>query len=484
MATYRTQIDAARGQDEVFEYLATFSNATNGIPASRTGEALTPGPVAIGVGLPPGRADGGSDRAVRVPGPRHRAPPPGGTPGAPRADRVDGHHHGGVGRSRFSGRVTSRSSKRRGLLRLASPVVARVFAGMAERAAAGLRARAWHDPVAPLRRRRRSARGQCRRQLQPGRLRRALPPRALAPAPGPRRPRRRRDRRLLRHRAGGRARTGARSEPPSGSSAGTRSGSRRPPGKPATSGRVRRSSRSSSTSSTLTAVASFVGRVAAGDDRLHALVHAAGALSPTYRRAPDGGELTVATSVLAPFRLTWLAQPAPAPSRGRHHRDAVLGRHVRPALRPRPPRNAPRRVPGHHGLRAGQAGPGRAVPRVGPPLGSPTVSPATRRTPAGWTPRDWPAGCPPSPSSGRCCAPRPKGPTPWSGWRREGPGVATAPDPTLEGFFHDRHRRSEHHLPWTARSADAGDGARLWEWCQARARPARRPATPATLPTQ
>ena len=27
MATYRTQIDAPRRQDEVFEYLATFSNA-------------------------------------------------------------------------------------------------------------------------------------------------------------------------------------------------------------------------------------------------------------------------------------------------------------------------------------------------------------------------------------------------------------------------------------------------------------------------
>jgi len=37
-----------------------------------------------------------------------------------------------------------------------------------------------------------------------------------------------------------------------------------------------------------------------------------------------------------------------------------------------------------------------------------------------------------------------------------------------EGFFHDRHRRGEHHLPWTARSGSATDGPRLWEWCETR----------------
>ena len=38
-------------------------------------------------------------------------------------------------------------------------------------------------------------------------------------------------------------------------------------------------------------------------------MHAAGALSSTYRSAPTGEELTVATAVLAPFRLTWLLSP-------------------------------------------------------------------------------------------------------------------------------------------------------------------------------
>ena len=57
------------------------------------------------------------------------------------------------------------------------------------------------------------------------------------------------------------------------------------------------------------AVRAFAARVTAAHERLDVLVHAAGALYPTYRSAPDGGELTVATAVLAPFRLTWLLGP-------------------------------------------------------------------------------------------------------------------------------------------------------------------------------
>jgi len=48
-------------------------------------------------------------------------------------------------------------------------------------------------------------------------------------------------------------------------------------------------------------------------------------------------------------------------------------------------------------------------------------------------------------------------------------GAARREDPAYtEGFFHDRHLRGEHHLPWTARGASAADGPRLWEWCEAR----------------
>ena len=60
-------------------------------------------------------------------------------------------------------------------------------------------------------------------------------------------------------------------------------------------------------------------------------------------------------------------------------------------------------------------------------------------------------------------------------------GGARSPDaahPTTEGFFHDRHRRSEYHLPWTARGAGPEDGSRLWEWCESRAELQGEPPSP------
>ena len=57
------------------------------------------------------------------------------------------------------------------------------------------------------------------------------------------------------------------------------------------------------------AVRTFAGLVASAHDHVDVVVHAAGALFPNYRRAPDGSELTVATAVLAPFRLTLLLAP-------------------------------------------------------------------------------------------------------------------------------------------------------------------------------
>ena len=47
MTTFRTQIDAKGSQDEVFEYLATFSNAREWDPGVTEGEALTPNDVTV-----------------------------------------------------------------------------------------------------------------------------------------------------------------------------------------------------------------------------------------------------------------------------------------------------------------------------------------------------------------------------------------------------------------------------------------------------
>ncbi|MGC8512666.1 MAG: SDR family NAD(P)-dependent oxidoreductase [Acidimicrobiales bacterium] len=51
-------------------------------------------------------------------------------------------------------------------------------------------------------------------------------------------------------------------------------------------------------------VEALVERIGATCAGVDAVVHNAGALFPGYRQAPDGTELTVATHVLAPFRLT------------------------------------------------------------------------------------------------------------------------------------------------------------------------------------
>ena len=229
------------------------------------------------------------------------------------------------------------------------------------------------------------------------------------------------------------------------------------------------------------AVDAFAARVATRHERLHGLVHAAGALFPTYRSAPDGGELTVATAVLAPFRLTWLLSPLL-----RRSGDANIvtlssgGMYTQPfdlarLEMPRGSTGAPRPTHGPSGRRS-------CCPTSGPVAGAGTVSPATQRTPAGWTRRGWPAGCPRSPSWVRCCGRRAQG-ADTVVWLAA--GEARRPDlsdPLVEGFFHDRRRRSEHHLPWTVRGAGATEGVRLWEWCQSRTDLRGEPPDPSTTP--
>ena len=57
------------------------------------------------------------------------------------------------------------------------------------------------------------------------------------------------------------------------------------------------------------AVALFAEQLTSSKDRLDGIVHCAGALFRDYQTAPDGTELTLATHVLAPFRLSSLIFP-------------------------------------------------------------------------------------------------------------------------------------------------------------------------------
>ena len=80
------------------------------------------------------------------------------------------------------------------------------------------------------------------------------------------------------------------------------------------------------------AVDAFADRFASRHDRLDGLVHGAGALLADYVDSAEGFELTVATHVLGPYRLTCALSPS-CELRSIDHRDGVVGRHVHRAVR-------------------------------------------------------------------------------------------------------------------------------------------------------
>jgi dehydrogenase/reductase SDR family member 12 len=215
------------------------------------------------------------------------------------------------------------------------------------------------------------------------------------------------------------------------------------------------------------AVRAFAARVTAAHERLDVLVHAAGALYPTYRSTPGGGELTVATAVLAPFRLTWLLGPllrrsgkaniVTVSSGGMYTQRFDLDRLEMP--------------PDHYRGTTAYARAKRAqvvlshewARRWGP------YGVASYASHPGWV--DTPGLASGLPGFARL-GPLLRSPAQgadtvvWlaaGGARQE--HVCAASN---EGFFHDRHRRGEHHLPWTARGRTGSEGRELWDWCAAR----------------
>jgi dehydrogenase/reductase SDR family protein 12 len=228
------------------------------------------------------------------------------------------------------------------------------------------------------------------------------------------------------------------------------------------------------------AVDAFAALVAARHERVHGLVHAAGALFPTYESAPHGGELTVATAVLAPFRLTWLLSPllrlsgdaniVTLSSGGMYTQPFDLARLEMP--------------PGEYRGTTAYARAKRAqlvlshewARRWG------TDGVASYAAHPGWV--DTPGLASGLPSFAKL------GPllrTPLQGadtvvWLAAGEArFPDLPNPLAEGFFHDRHRRNEHHLPWTIRGAGATEGVRLWEWCRSRTSLRGEPPAPSTM---
>lgn len=210
-------------------------------------------------------------------------------------------------------------------------------------------------------------------------------------------------------------------------------------------------------------VEALAARVGAGP--LHGLVHAAGALSPTWRAGPDGTELTVATGLLGPFRLTWrlagaLRAAAPAvvvtvSSGGMYSQRMDTG-------------GLESAADGYRGARAyarvkrAQVVLARAwAHRLGPEVASVAMHPGWVDTPGLAT------GLPSFTHLGPLLR-RPEEGADTVVWL-VARGLERAPGRRLDGFWHDRRRRSEHRVPWT-RPADGqrAEEDRLWAWCQDR----------------
>jgi dehydrogenase/reductase SDR family member 12 len=219
----------------------------------------------------------------------------------------------------------------------------------------------------------------------------------------------------------------------------------------------------------------FARRIASSEARLDGLIHCAGALFEDYRTAPDGTELTIATHLLAPFRLSLLLSPLLRRSHPSHiitvssggmytqrfdldHLEATADDYRGAVAYARAKRaqvvlaHEWARRWGRHGVASYAMHPGWvATPglttglpsfaRLGPLLRSPAQGADT----AVWLTTEGPRGNAMSEST-------------------------TTPPPG--GIWLDRRRRSDYRLPQTyRRPADRRrDGEALWEWCLARMR--------------
>jgi NAD(P)-dependent dehydrogenase (short-subunit alcohol dehydrogenase family) len=220
------------------------------------------------------------------------------------------------------------------------------------------------------------------------------------------------------------------------------------------------------------AVSAFVDRVTSVDQELHALIHNAGALFRDYGLADDGRgvltERTVATHVLAPFRLSLLLAPLL-----RCAEQSVIVTVTSGGM------YTQRFDPSH--IEAGPVGYRGAVvygraKRAQVVLshewarrwGSDGV--ASYAAHPGWvkTP-GLAAGLPSFSKLGPLLRTPAQGADTvvWLGADEPRRNDASAP---IDGLWHDRRRRGEYYLPTTRRTSSESeqDGSALWDWCDER----------------
>jgi dehydrogenase/reductase SDR family member 12 len=224
------------------------------------------------------------------------------------------------------------------------------------------------------------------------------------------------------------------------------------------------------------AVSRFVTRLTESESHIDGLVHGAGALFSEFRTAPNGTELTLATHVLAPFRLSCLLRPllrrAPSSiivtisSGGMYTQRFDLGRLELTE-------DAYRGVTAYARAKRAQVVLAHEWARrwVGDGVASYVMHPGWVDTP-GLT-----RGLPSFARLGPLLRTADEGAdtTAWlaAGGDRECAGSAPSRRERSDGIWLDRRRRSEFHLPWTYRSPtqQRRDGGSLWEWCGDRTAP-------------
>jgi dehydrogenase/reductase SDR family protein 12 len=223
------------------------------------------------------------------------------------------------------------------------------------------------------------------------------------------------------------------------------------------------------------AVRSLVDEVMSSHDRLDGVVHNAGALFARYRTAPDGTELTVATHVLAPFRLSWLLHPLLA----RTERSVIVtmasgGMYTQRFDLDRLESTAPdyRGVTAYARAKRAQVVLAREWARrwAGDGVASYAVHPGWVDTPG------LAGGLPGFSRLGPLLRGSEEGADTavWlvaGGDRQDrSSGTGSAMAAPGDGIWHDRRPRGEYYLPTTRRSPAErdDDGRRLWAWCAAR----------------
>ncbi len=218
------------------------------------------------------------------------------------------------------------------------------------------------------------------------------------------------------------------------------------------------------------AVDAFAEHFGSEHDRLDGLVHSAGALRADYAVSADGVELTVATHVLGPYRLTGRL----APLLRRAGRSTIVMVSSGGMYTERFDLDRLEMDPEHYdGVRAyARAKRAQVVLAREWSRRWSTCGVASYAMHPGWVDTPGLASGLPSFTYLGPLLRRPEEGADTAVWLAAGaarPSAAPGVPSTLsieDGFWHDRRLRGEYYLPWTRpRGGRQEEGLRLWHWC-------------------